>query len=562
MAKREDYEAHLEARFRFARAFVAGEFDLRRDSDQIARALNVSAKTLARDVTRARKHQRYDEWRPARRGPKPGQNRTSPAAEAVIERTTYDAAEQKPNRAKLARDAQSDLVNAGVPQSGIQSRSTIKRRIGEIENRDRSFFTFQRHGREGKWPLEVQKGGLEAERPLHIVQMDHQRVDHQHLYSDELRYPIPRGWIAAALDLYTGACLTALLLPDTPSSTSVALAMAMMGISKTALLTALDVPGTWEEAGIPEILHVDGERPFKAFALHDGAKRYGIEVRVEWPYSPWRKARIERFWRTLNSEIHSWPGTTLSNPQDLKQHGGAREPTMTFAEANRRLLLAVMEYNHETYDGPDLPPCAEWAKVSQTPQLLRRQARDPQQYFIDLLPSEDRDIEFQGIQFKRCRFNDPMLAALRHAGIKRTTVSFDPRNLSHIWVPGLEGRHIRIPRVYPRLAPVELWELGQFNRKRAQDAEAARDGALLAEIRAAKQRGLPNFTRDLIEEPPASPATPLRRSRPPGGHVAGYLADVSPPPPPGTTQIEKPVPMNRAPASTDGDIPVLKGRVK
>lgn len=560
MSRKREYEAQLEARFRFARAFVAGEFDLKHDGPEVARGLNISPKTLARDVTRARRHQRYDEWRPGKRGPKPGQHRTSLSAEAVIERAAYGAADQKPNRAKLARDAQSDLINAGVAPGDIQSRSTINRRIREIEARDRSFFAFQRHGREGKWSLEVQKGMLEAERPLHIVQMDHQRLDSLCLHSDALRYPIRRCWVSASIDLYTGMCLTALVTASSPSSVSVALAMAMMGVSKTSLLEALDIPGTWDESGIPEILHVDRGREFKADALHDGAKRYGIEVHLEWAYSPWRKARIERLWRTLNSEIHSWPGTTLSNPQDLKRHGGGREPSMTFAEANRRLMLAVMEYNHETYDGPDLPPAAEWAKNAQTPQVVRRQAQDPHQYFLDLLPSTDRDIEFQGMQFQRCRYNDPMLAALRHAGVKRTAISYDPRDLSHVWVRGLDGRHIRIARVYPRLAPVELWELDQYNRRRAQEAEAARDGQLLAEIRAAKQRGLPNFARDLAEEAPEPQKPGLRKRRPPGGHLAGYLADVSHPPVPVASGRDEPEAI--AVGHSANDVPVLKGRVK
>lgn len=564
MSRKQDYEERLESRFKFALAFVSGDLDLRLDGASVAKALDVSLKTLARDITRARRHHRYDEWRPARRGPKPGQHRTLPSAEALIERAAYDAADQKPNRAKVARDAQSDLINARLDPADIQSRSTIKRRLREIEARDRSFFAYQRHGREGKWTLDVQKGELQAERPLQIVQMDFQRLDSLWLYSDTHRYPIPRGWIGAGIDLHTGVCLAALLIAGAPSSASVALAMAMMGVSKTPLLQAFDVPGTWDEAGIPEILHVDQDPVFKADALHNGAKRYGIEVRLEWPYSPWRKARIERLWRSLNQEVHSWPGTTLSNPQDLKRHGGGREPTMTFAEAHRRLLLAVMEYNHETYDGPDLPPVAEWARVAQSAHVRRRQTQDPQQYFIDLLPSEDRDIEFQGIQFKRCRYNDPMLAALRHAGVKRTGVSFDPRDLSHVWVLGLDGRYIRIARVYPRLAPTELWELDQYNRRRAQDAEAARDGQLLAEIRAAKQRGLPNFTRDLAESPPEPERRDLRKSRPPGGHIAGYLADISERP-----EIELPAVVNEGaageaeqPIAADADVPVLKGRVK
>lgn len=519
-------EERLQSRFKFARAFVSGELDIKTAAAEIARGLNISVKTLQRDITRARRHQRFDEWRPCSPGPKPGANRTPAAAIQLIERAAYETADQKPNRAKQARDTQHELRNAGLLPADIKSRSTIKRRIAEIEARDRSYFTFQRHGRDGKWSFEVQRGAIETERPLQVVQMDHQRCDALNLISDQERYPI-RPWITAGLDVHTGVCVTAILVAGTPSSATVALAVALMGVSKTGMLRALDVPGTWEEGGIPEVLHVDRGREFKAEALRAGAARYGTEVHLEFPYSPWRKGVIERFWRTLNSDIHTWPGTTLSNPQDLKRHRGPKPATMTFAEAQRRLLLAVVEYNHETYDGSDLPPVAEWAKHAGTPALARRVPHDPQQYFIDLLPSTERDLEFQGIAFKRCRFNDPMIAALRHSGVKRTPISFDPRNLSHIWIPGLDGRHIKIPRVYPSLAPVELWELEQHNKRRAQAAEAARDGALLAEVHAAKQRSLPRFTKPLSEDPPFADDTGLYEPLPPAGSVAGYIADLS-----------------------------------
>jgi putative transposase len=560
MTNKREREERLQIRFKFARAFVCGELNFKDAADEVARGLGISVKTLRRDITRAHQHQRYDEWRPDKPGPKLGQHRTAIAAGRIIEEATYANADQKLNRAKQARDARHDLVNAGLDQADVQSHSTIKRRMAEIEARDRSFFAIQRHGRDGKWGLEVQKGALEVERPLQVVQMDHQRFDHLCLASDQNGYEILRPWVTAGIDVHTGVCLTATLIAGTPSSATVALSVALMGVSKTAMLCALDVPGTWEEGGISEVLHVDRAKEFKAEAIEVGAARYGTKVYLERPREPWRKGHIERFWRTLNSDVHTWPGTTLSNPQELKRHGGRKPPTMTFAEAQRRLLLAIMEYNHETYDGAEPPPVAEWAKYVGTPVLARRMPQDPHQYFIDLLASTERDLEFQGIAFKRCRFNDPMLAALRHKGVRRTRISFDPRNLSHIWIPGLDGKHIQIPRVYPSLAPIELWELDQYNRRRSRDAEAARDGALLAEIRQAKQRSLPRFTRPLREDPPPTVPAETRPPHIPSGSIAGYLADLSVPEPAAAKDVSEGE--GASPEAPLARASILKGRLR
>ena len=67
-------EERLQSRFKFARAFVSGELDFKSTAAEVARGLNISVKTLQRDITRARRHQRFDEWRPCPPGPTPGEN--------------------------------------------------------------------------------------------------------------------------------------------------------------------------------------------------------------------------------------------------------------------------------------------------------------------------------------------------------------------------------------------------------------------------------------------------------------------------------------------------------
>jgi putative transposase len=326
MPREDVQEDALHTRFVVARAFATGrlhDFDRARACDE----LGISLRTLRRDIARAKNCLTIDEWRPKKRGPPKGQRRVKHEVLREVESVVYSAADQKLNVRKLGRDLERLLAGRGIAAIDVPSQSTLERLVHDIEDADPAFFAERRHGRIGRAAHTLQRGSLETSRPLEIVCIDH-TVLNARTFLIEGEEIIVRPTFTAVIDLFTSCCLAAFISAFPPSRITVSLAMALMVTPKTDLLRAYGIPGEWEARGLPEVLYVDGAAELKSDAVKRGCKLTGIELRVGWPGRPERRGRMERFWKTTESEIHSWPGTTLGNPQELRAHGGGKATSL------------------------------------------------------------------------------------------------------------------------------------------------------------------------------------------------------------------------------------------
>lgn len=479
------YEAHLEERFQVAMAFARDE---RPTSERLgaAAALGISLRTLSNDIGRARKTPAYPSWRPKPRGPKPGQHRTKTAVTKVVGRKVYADASKPNNKNKQSRDLVSECINDGVPQEDIPSQKTLRRRAEEVEKKDPVLFAAKRHGRKGKKDFRLQEGSLRCEQPLQTVQIDHTKLNHRSLILDGQPYSV-RPWLTAAIDLCTSTCLAAFISPLRPSELTVSLCIAMIGTPKTGLLRAFGIPGAWDECGIASVIHVDGGPEFGARGVQDGYDEHGTHLRVEWPGYPERRGKMERWFRTINSEVHTWSGTTMCNPQELEDHGGQTDASMDFFDTQRRLLIAVMEYNHETYGGTRPTPASLWQEATADPSFRIRIPPDPLKYWIDHLPGEGRDLRFAGIKFLDSRYSSPELLKWTYDRKLDLEIKYDPRNITFVWArPRKDHAWEKVPRVDPVDGPTTYWDMVEYNRRRKRKAEDSRDVQLLAELHAAK----------------------------------------------------------------------------
>lgn len=476
------HEAKLRTRFLVARQFVVGGLDHYFVADAACKELQISRKTLARDIARARMHQTFEEWRPKRRGPPLGQRRLPPRALERIELKVYANAHKKLNITKLARELVLELGTEGI----AASQSTVERAIRDIIAADPAHFANASRGREGQHDFALQIGSLETDRPLQIVCIDHTVLDQRTWLMTSVGEVVCRPCVTAAIDLYTECVLAAFLAPWAPSRLTVALAMAMMATPKSDLLQLYDIPGEREACGLPEVLYVDGAAELKSKAVQRGCSINGIKLWVGLPGRPERRAKVERWWRTLNQEVHTWEGTTLSNPQELQAYGGQKPPALDFETVQRKLLAAVGTYNNETYGSDRIPPVMRWRDLAGSARMSRMIPRDPRRTFLDFLPGNEAKINFEGIKAFGCQYRGPELAALRYRGVGRkdkVPYVFDPRDVSRIWL-FFEGRYIEVPRAYPKRAPRDLYALLQWRKRRYAEANEKRDTALLAKLSA------------------------------------------------------------------------------
>lgn len=510
------YDEHLRSRWLVARQYAVGRLRYF-DDYRACEMLGISHRTLRRDIERAKSCQTFDEWRPGKRGPKKGKRRQTVEVLRDVEEHVYACADQKRNVRKLGRDLELLLPTKGHAARVVPSTSTLERMVVDIEKADPAYFAEKRHGREGRAEHSLQKGSLEVDRPLQIVCIDHTPLDFRTLLIDGVEVVV-RPTYTAAVDLYTSCCLAAFISAFPPSAITVSLAMAMMATPKTALLRQYQLPGEWEACGLPEILYVDGAGELTSEAVDRGCRLNGIDLRVGLPGRPERRARMERFWGSCNSEIHSWPGTTLSNVQELNAHGGQRPPAWNFDITQRQVLAMVMAHINETYGGAEIPPIMKWRALAGTARMARMTPRDPAKTFLDFLPYRPRaKINFQGIKLFNCEYRSGSLAALAYEGVKYVEVVYDPRDVRTIWLHH-KKTYTPIPRVFPANAPHELRALQAWQQGRRQLAEEKKDRELLqklATIRANPMAGfLQMVERELDEEQNPLKAAMLRAAYP------------------------------------------------
>lgn len=491
----------LRKRFHIARLIVDGHnggFPL--SPSEIRDIVGVSQKTHRRDIKRAREAQTFDEWAPRQRGPAKGKRRVSTEVVSLAVEIVYEHRTVKRNVSKMARDLRHRATVKGI---GLTA-PTARRVIRDIYARDDGYLRAQEMGREGERMFELQRGSFSSSEPLEVVFIDHTPLDVRHsLFGDRQRAFRPT--LTTASDLYSGALLAGFVSLFPPCRTTVALAMALLTADKTPLLRQYNLPGEWECGGVPRTIMVDGAKEFARDEFDWVCKRYDIEL-VVGGGRPERRSPHERIFRTLNSEVHTWPGTTLSNSVELKKHGGARPIELDFQDVQYRLLIAIMEYNHETYDGSDLAPMAAWRNAIGDVSAARRPIRNSRHVFLDFLPSEERALTGKGIVFERCAYRSSELQKLRYDGVKNVKFHYDPRNMRQIYLPVPDERqYVPIERMTPADAPEDLYLLRAYNSDRRGAAEASRDKALLAELHAAKRkhnRYFRLFSDEFFDDPP------------------------------------------------------------
>jgi putative transposase len=497
-SKSGSYDERLRQRFVVARRIAAGDFGGYALPESILKeTLNISLKTHQGDIKRAKVFETFEAWKPGRTGPRPG-TRISKRLMRIIEAWTYDRADKKRNDRKLSADLASHFEINGVPAAEQPSESTLRRAILAIYKRDPAHFASQRQSRAGRRLHMLQKATVKAERPLQFVIIDHTPADVKVL-SIENPEEAFRPTLTTATDLFTGVMLAGFLSRFPPGRETVAMAMAMVVTDKTDMLRTYLVPGEWECSGLPECVMVDGAGEFDNDTFQWSCDRYGIDLQIGLPGLPEERSPHERAFRTLNSDIHEWPGTTLSNPQMLKDHGGEKAAELPFEEAQRRLLLALMEFNNETYGGSEPPRIHKWRQYQSIHPTRRLEALDQRKTFIEFLPHKVSKLQASGIKFENCWFRSGDLAKPIYEGRRQVRFHWNPRNVSEIYVSIEDGPYLTIPRVTNRHAPVDLYELRLYNKGRRRVAEEAKDSLLLAHIREAKRADVSPYLRILGE---------------------------------------------------------------
>ncbi|HPN31116.1 MAG TPA: Mu transposase C-terminal domain-containing protein [bacterium] len=187
--------------------------------------------------------------------------------------------------------------------------------------------------------------------------------------------------------------------------------------------------------GIPERLYLDNAGYFRSPTVKTIGARFGIKVIYCTPYSPYKKGKIERFWRTCDEQF-------ITNLD--------RNKIYSLQELNN-LFLKWLEtcYHHYPHSSLNSTPIEAWQKKSKNIHYP-----DSESIAFDFLEETIRKVRNDGTFSLNGIIYE--VDSLLHG--QAVTVRFDPADLKKIFIYGQDGKFFQEAR------PVDLIENSKTGR--------------------------------------------------------------------------------------------------
>jgi putative transposase len=300
-------------------------------------------------------------------------------------------------------------------------------------------------------------GTYGIERAFEVVQIDHTLVD-VIVVDRAHRQPLQRPWVTLAIDvtsrMVAGFCLTL----EPPSALSVSLTIQHLVQPKLDWLDGLGIDADWPAAGLPETIHVDNAKEFRSKAMKRGAQEHGISLQYRPIGSPHYGGHIERLIGTMMGAVHLLPGSTFSSIKDRGDYDSAAHSAMTLDELEQWFALEITRYHAQRHRSLGIPPIIAWNEAYERRDQPLRMPYDPEGFRIDFLPSVERMVRRDGIHLFGLRYWDDVLSIWAGRQGRQLRVSYDPRDLSTVFVRGPDGQRYPVRFADLRHPPITLAE--------------------------------------------------------------------------------------------------------
>lgn len=435
----------------------------RADVEAVAKKYNIHYTTIYRWIKKYKDHgieglkPDYDN-----RGCK---SKLSPEVEQIIKEQigVFYLNFQKPNKKQLYEKIKNICLSRNLKPPHY---TTIVYKIKSLEKRN---ILKKREGRIKAFSVEPLKGEFEVSKPFEVIQIDHTKLDI--ILVDEIfRKPVGRPWITVAMDVFSRMIYGFYLSFDPPSFFSVGQTL-LMGIQpKDQYLKSLGIEDAeWPIFGLPKgiILHTDNAKEFKSKELEKFLTLYGIHQEFRPKKTPHYGGHIERFFRTLNEELHKLPGTTFSNIKERGEYKSEKKAVMTLSELEKYIGYWIVNvYHKRIHTKLGMSPLEKFKKAvfgdnNKTgmgfPPLPTRDELN--KIRISLLYTEERTIQRYGVRINHIAYwSDVFMPYI--SSKEKFTFKIDPRDVSYIYFyePKVKD-YYKIPCKNPVFPSMTRWEL-------------------------------------------------------------------------------------------------------
>ena len=309
-----------------------------------------------------------------------GTRRTAGELVAFIERLALTR--PRPALATLHRLVSTEAERHGL---AVPSYSTVR---GIVQSLDPALVTLALDGPAAYRDRHELVYRRRADRPNEMWQADHTELD---ILITGVDGKTDRPWLTIVIDDHSRAICGYTVFTGAPSAMNTALALRQAIWRKT--------DPTWAMCGIPDVIHVDHGSDFTSHHL----ERTAIELRIRIIHStvgrPQGRGKIERFFRTINTELlATLPGHL--RPGDRNPH-----PTLDLAALDQAIGAFITTYNARPHRELGVSPRDAWVADGWLPRMP-----DSLKQLDGLLLTVPKNrvvqrdgIHFQGQRYLACR---------------------------------------------------------------------------------------------------------------------------------------------------------------
>jgi putative transposase len=387
---------------------------------------------------------------------------------------------------------QSDQSEPAPSRLTSVSYASVRAFINRIPERQRVA------ARLGNAVAELRFGFVRGQEPATRAPLARWQIDHYHfpiqLIDPDSGDDLGAIYLTLVLDMGTRMAMGWHISLDPPSTASLALALLHATSEKSEWLHERKLDYPYPCHGLPTEIVVDNAREFKSANFARSCAEWGIKRTLRKPHAPKTGGQhVERFFRSLQMEVGTLPGSRVSKPSERGRTDRATRASMnleTFEAWFEHLILGV--YHHRVHGTLKRPPIEAWKSWFEQPAAAPiRTVEDPRRFLLDLLPVQERNVTARGIRINNLEYWDDSLAPWVNVKDPTTRKKLELRvrinpgliNVVFVLLPG-STTYTSIPaRDSSMLLPTSAWQLRLINQELRDAGNASVNHVLIAEAR-------------------------------------------------------------------------------
>jgi putative transposase len=265
-------------------------------------------------------------------------------------------------RAVYTKMEQAQLVRAaeGQPVIELCSYSTFLRMVREMDDVVVDLARSRDKHRVTRKDI-ISGKGLRVLYPMQILEMDEHKVDLIRILKNMKRWKLlhpevqekikemGRPWLSVAMDAFSRSiCGMRLLVGEPDGAESVAtLAMAVRNKEVDTALSGLAVE--WPQCGTPDAVHTDAGPGYISSDFQRAVIGLTGQHRIPPSRHPHLRARVERFFRTINSRyMHEFSGRTFANVLEKDNYDPRKHAHLSHEQLGELLIRLIVNAYHNT----------------------------------------------------------------------------------------------------------------------------------------------------------------------------------------------------------------------